>query len=212
MIKKFIASKPILLIILFAIFSATTFELINRPLIGPTRSIEISLDNLIPFIKQFILIYHLFMPCLIVFALILLKENKQLYLQYIFCLFFSQILAYIIYLFWQTEIPRYNINLLGSDFFSKLVRLTYMTDNNYNGCPSLHVSQMLSLIIFSFKSKITIRIKIPMVILAFLIAISTVLVKQHVILDILGGILLSSFVCIFIFNSKRILNFGELLN
>ena len=180
-------NKEILYILIFAVFSAITFELFNRPF-GTVTNIKIDFDDKIPFIKELILVYHTFMPLIVYTGFILYRDNKENYRKYVAALFLSQITAYVIYILFQTEVPRYNINLLGEDIFSNLVKLTYTLDNNYSGAPSLHVCHTLLASIYLHKSGIERKYVIPLILYLMLVGATTVLVKQHVVLDIPAGI------------------------
>lgn len=65
-------------IFLFAIFSATTFELFNRPW-GEVTNLWIPFDDKIPFIKELIIVYHTFMPMIIITGIIIFYFNKEEY-------------------------------------------------------------------------------------------------------------------------------------
>lgn len=171
------------------LYMALTFELFNRPLIGKVRNLKIFFDDKIPFIKELILVYHTFIIALIVVALILFVKDKKLYNKYLLTLFISQNFAYLIYLFFQTEVPRYVFTTTENDIFSRLIKYTYSIDNNYSGAPSLHVANCLIAVIYLKKSNIKNTIKISFILYLILIALTTVLVKQHVFLDIPFGII-----------------------
>jgi len=72
-------------------------------------------------------------------------------------------------------------------FFDQLVYYIYYLDLGYNSFPSLHVALSLtcSLICFNYNPKYK-----WLFIWAGLIILSTVLVKQHYILDVVGGLVL----------------------
>lgn len=176
-------------IFLFAIFSATTFELFNRPW-GEVTNLWIPFDDKIPFIKELIIVYHTFMPMIIITGIIIFYFNKEEYKKLVISLFLAQISAYIIYVLFQTYVPRYDTNLLGNDIFSNLVRATYSIDNSYSGAPSLHVADMTLCILYLMRIKeIKISTRTILSLYMTLIALTTVLVKQHVVLDIPAGLI-----------------------
>ena len=187
--KEFKENKKIFsLIILFFVFAATTFEIFNRPF-GEVSNIKIPFDDKIPMVKELILVYHTFSLMFVLTGFLLLIDKKDDYMKYVISLFVAQILAYIIYVKFQTYIERYDTSLLGDDIFSNLIRLTYQVDNSYSGAPSLHVCVMTLASIYFAKSNYTLKTKIFYISYLILIALTTVLVKQHVVLDIPAGIL-----------------------
>lgn len=198
-------NRKLMYIFIFAIFSAITFEVFNRPFGVPTN-IKIDLDDKIPFIKELIIVYHTFMFMLIIVGFLLYRDNKENYKKYVAALFLSQISAYVIFIFFQTDVPRYDINLLGDDIFSKIVEYTYNIDNHYSGAPSLHVCHTFIASFYLLKSKLKKSYIIPLILYLMLVAATTVLVKQHVILDIPAGILhavVNYFVIAWIFKLKN---------
>ncbi|WP_366295665.1 phosphatase PAP2 family protein [Paenibacillus sp. AN1007] len=72
-------------------------------------------------------------------------------------------------------------------FIARLVQFVYSTDQPYNCFPSIHVLTSYLMLRGGRVFNPTIRVYIASI--SLLIIISTVLVKQHVAADILGGIL-----------------------
>ncbi len=192
-------------IFIYVIYAGLTYELFNQP-IGIVRNIKIPFDDLIPFVKELIIIYHLFMPMVILTLIFVFIYDKKNYYRAITTFFFAQTASYLIFILFQTYVPRYDINLLGPDIFSKLVKFTYSIDNPYSGIPSMHVCSMLLTTIFIYKININKKLKIFLIALMTLISLTTVLVKQHVFLDIPGGIihaLLSIIIVSYIFKKRN---------
>lgn len=181
--------KEFYTLIAFVIYSMISFEIFNRPLIGPVRSLKIDFDDKIPFIKEFIISYHTFMPMIVLVGLLLFTYKKKEFKKFVFSLFFAQTASYLIVLFFQTEVPRYDVSLLGDDFFSKLIKTTYIVDNTYSGAPSMHVCNMVLSSLFFAKLQTKTLTKILVIAYLLFVALTTVLVKQHVFLDIPAGIL-----------------------
>ena len=196
--KKFIdkfRKNPyqIFYLIAFPIFAGPTFSYMNRPW-GKVRNLWIGLDDLIPVVPPFVTVYHFYMPVLLAigFMLFYMGKDKDFY-SYVTALFLGHIFGYITFYFFQTIITRPDIATLGDDVFSNMLKWTYSVDNNYSGFPSLHVTDMVIAMLMILHMDIK-RMKWPMLIFCFLIAISTVLIKQHVFLDIPGGILYGSLI------------------
>ncbi|WP_282926337.1 phosphatase PAP2 family protein [Helcococcus kunzii] len=179
-------NKKVIWILLFTLYSIFTFELFNRPF-GNVRNIKIAFDDMIPMIKELIIVYHTFAVMIVLIGVLLLIENEKEYKKFVIALFASQTIAYIIYINFQTFVPRYDTNLLGDDIFSNLVKITYSVDNSYSGAPSLHVAHMILSIFYFSKLQYRRASKIFMISYLSLIALTTVLVKQHVVLDIVAG-------------------------
>jgi membrane-associated phospholipid phosphatase len=146
------------------------------------HTLKFSLDDLIPFVPIFVIPYLLYLPfvgfCLIE-AIFKLNKRSQIFL---ILFLVSQIFANFIYLIFQTEVQR---PLINSGFFDNLVQtLVYQNDNPYNAFPSLHVIDSLLCGWYLKESKNYFFVYL----FIFLVIISTVLIKQHYLVDILGGI------------------------
>lgn len=180
--------KEFFLLLGYALFASLTFELFNRPF-GEVRNLKIPFDDKIPFVKELILVYHTFFFLVLLTCILTFLYRKELFRKLIFTLFIAQILAYVIFMSFQTYVPRYDVAKLGDDIFSRLVYHTYQIDNSYSGAPSLHVCNMCISAWYFAKLPFKKMTKILVIAYMMLVAATTVLVKQHVFLDIPFGIL-----------------------
>ena len=105
------------------------------------------------------------------------------------CFFITYIISYVLAgLFWYF-IPNgvKRPKILKTDIFSRLTAYIYRFDNDTSGFPSAHVFVTLICSHFLFLGFPQQSVLIWSI--NFLICISTVFVKQHYVLDILGGII-----------------------
>jgi|SRR3989339_854353 len=144
---------------------------------------KIKFDDSIPFIPIFIIPYLGYF-IFIILTIILLWNTK-----YINNFFITYIISYILSgLFWYfvpNGVKRPKI--YKKDIFSKLTSLIYKYDDDTNGFPSAHV--LASFICSYFLLMAFPEWSLIIWIINFLICISTIFVKQHYVLDILGGII-----------------------
>ncbi|HSP47364.1 MAG TPA: phosphatase PAP2 family protein, partial [Clostridiaceae bacterium] len=161
------------------------YQLFNRP-IGEVRNLTLPLDGQIPFLPQFIIIYHLWYLFLIFNIGYLLLRDKDEFMKAILSINLGNILAYITFFFFQSRVPRPLVT--GEGFFESIVRFTYTIDQPYNGFPSIHVLTTTVMMIALARMDIRKDFKYGSLFFGLLIILSTVFVKQHVVLDILGGL------------------------
>lgn len=164
------------------------YKFLNAPH-GKVHNLFTAFDISIPFVKVFIVPYIIwYIFTYIMFFYIYLK-NKKIYLRTLITYATCLILSYSIFYFFQTTVPR--PNLVGNDIFTNLVRLIYRLDKPFNCFPSIHVLSCY-LIIKSINLLETQNnfIKSLIYFICTLIILSTLFVKQHVLLDILCAILL----------------------
>lgn len=166
---------------------------------GKIHHLSTIYDNEIPFIKAFIIPYNIWYVFIVFGLVFLLFKNKRMYYKTVIALSIGVSVCYLIYSFYQSTVPR--PELVGNDFLTRLVRATYSNDAPYNCFPSIHVYTtsiiMININLSSDLGKIS---KILMSILGVTIILSTLFVKQHVILDGAAGV----FLAIFAFNFVNI--------
>lgn len=153
---------------------------------GRTVSLLLPIDRSIPFLKEFVIIYDLWFPFLILNLTLMYFSSTELYTSTVRTLIITQILAYLTFVFFQTYVPRPEI--VGNDLFSELMRITYANDRPYCGFPSVHVLSTFIVGCHVLKTNFKAWYKLLVSIVAILIIFSTVFVKQHVFLDIVGGV------------------------
>jgi len=152
------------------------------------HSLAIWLDGFIPFWPSFILFYVLAYVQWIVGYLVLSRENKEVCYHYLSAELIAKFMCFILFLVYPTTIIRPEIT--GNSLGELLTRFIYSCDKPVNLFPSIHCLE--SWFCFRGSMKLT---KVPKwykwlhFILAIFVFLSTVFVKQHVVLDIIGGVL-----------------------
>lgn len=170
-----------------------------------------TIDSRIPFIPYFIYFYILWYVMLFIVPYLLYKSDKEIFKKYFVSTFISITIAGLIYIFSPTSIVRASIN--GSGITNFIVKFIYLIDTPVMNCfPSMHCI-ISFLFIFSVIGcrNLSNKYKWVISILSCLIVISTLLVKQHVVVDVISGFIISSFVY-FIVCKTKIWTFLKLKN
>lgn len=161
---------------------------LNTPSRG-IHSLVTDLDRSIPFVKGFILPYvgwefFLFLT-LIYYSL----KDQETYRKTLLAINIGMILSYVIYFFYQTTVPR--PLLAGTDGLTQMVRFVYQYDAPFNCFPSIHTLTSY-LLIRGIQGSSAKGFWNRLVIIggAASIILSTLLVKQHVLLDVVGAMAL----------------------
>lgn len=144
---------------------------------------KLRIDDFIPFVPIFIVPYVSYFAY-IVLTIVALWETP-----YVYEFFTSYIISYLVAGAFWFLIPNgvKRPKIVGKDIFSKLTAYIYSHDDDTNGFPSAHVFATLICSYFLFLSFPTF---LPFILfMAIAIIASTVLVKQHYAIDILGGII-----------------------
>jgi membrane-associated phospholipid phosphatase len=155
----------------------------QRPLHAPA----IWLDRALPLVPAWALVYGALYLFLIVLPVFVVREQEHIRRTFLAYLAVWTT-AYVVFLAYPTVAPRPD-KVIGSGFANWALRLLYDMDPPYNCFPSLHVAH-------SFVSALTCyavhrRVGIFATIAASLVALSTLLTKQHYFLDVVAGIALA---------------------
>ncbi len=154
------------------------------------RSLMTAFDERIPLIPAFILPYLIWYPFIFFMLILLFVKKRRAYYRTLTALCLGLISCYIIFYLFQTTIARPQIADHG--WFSWLIRLVYQMDGPYNCFPSIHVLTSYLVLKGSNDCSNLSRISRMLIgITSWSIMISTVFVKQHVVLDIAGAIVLA---------------------
>ena len=149
--------------------------------------LETPLDRALPVVPIFAIPYVSLIPYIGVSLLAFLFFRVRVYRSAAITMIIVWFVSYAFYFFLQSYVARPLI--AGTDPFSAMIRTIYGSDQPYNDFPSLHTS--LSTIIAIHWLRVDRRIGIPAAIWTAMIVASTVLVKQHYLADVAGGLALA---------------------
>lgn len=177
---------------------------------GTVYNLVTDIDDKIPFIKYFILPYNMWYPFVITTLFYLCFADRKTFYKTVISIDMGLILCYLVYIFFQTTVPR--PTLQGNDLITNIVKFTYKMDEPYNCFPSIHVLTCFILMKAVHRSKITNTFAVTAVYAAAsTIIISTLFVKQHVIMDAFSGIILGNivFYVASVINEERIFSWTK---
>ncbi len=191
-LRRFFSARPRLAsLALAALYIGVTalYPLFNRPG-GQTYCLSTALDSFLGFSPPWIIPYvawYLFLPGV---AFYLMFRDPKQYTLTLLVMILGLVLSFLTYTLFQTTVPRPPVP--GADLFSQLVRIIYGIDQPYNAFPSIHVLVTYALMQGAAKTRsLKKAAKAAIWGVGWLIILSTVMVKQHVVADILGGIALA---------------------
>lgn len=152
------------------------------------HSMLTAVDMLIPFVPEFIIIYWIAYVQWCVGYIVLSRDSRQLCYSILSAEIAAKLICMVVFIIYPTTMQRADIT--GTDFFSMLTKLTYSCDAPDNLFPSIHC--MESWLCFRGTTKMKHKHKELFCVLSFIFALlvfaSTLFVKQHVFLDIFGGV------------------------
>ncbi len=192
-----------LFLVLFWPVYLTGFMLTEK-FVVPTYDVYCPLDDLIPFCELFVIPYVLWYAILAFVSLYTLfcdvPAFKSLY-KFLFVSCFFTFAIYIIFPNMQnlrpTEFARDNLLI-------DIMKGLYAADTNTNVCPSLHVVFSMGMLfaVWNTKHFDSTAWRIANTAIAVTICLSTVFLKQHSVIDIFAGVVLSFAIFPFIFLKK----------
>ncbi len=179
------------------------FSFLEQRSIGqPYWATQLPMDDWIPFCDWFILPYCLWYPLLIGLGVFLLVRDTHSFRRYMGFLAFTFFVSELIWFLIPNGQDLRPALLPQGALLPRLVTALYRIDTNTNVFPSVHVSGSMGAAFAAWDSP-PIRQKkwvcAAITILCGMICLSVVLIKQHSILDLLGGLLLSLVAAWFIY-------------
>ena len=150
------------------------------------------LDDRIPLIEFFVIPYTAYVLYLILSVIFLWKTphiNNIL-----LGLIFSYLISSVIWYFFPNGVKRPVIS--GNKLLHRLLKFIYHHDHDSNGLPSAHV--FVTLICSFYLSFVYFQYAPFIWIIAFSIILSTLFTKQHYLVDILGGAMVSLLVVLIV--------------
>jgi membrane-associated phospholipid phosphatase len=172
-----------LLFYFIAYFSIQSFITVNE------YNLSTEIDKLIPFVPQFVWVYHTIVPILL-FTAIVLIQRKDVFLSMITALIIAGLTMSVFYVVFPSFYPREPIG--DYSLSAALVEMTRMVDGPSNTFPSGHVTFSWILVFFVSLSEQARKFRWAYLLWAVLITTSTLVLKQHFIVDAISGILLAS--------------------
>ena len=152
------------------------------------HSLALPVDDRIPFFAPFIIFYILAYVQWIINYLLIAREGKAFCYHFIYGDVISKLFCLVFFLFFPTTLVRPEVT--GHSICDQLARLVYQIDAPVNLFPSIHCLESWCCIHAALRMKKTPRWYLPItIVMSFCVFASTLLVKQHVFVDIFGGIL-----------------------
>ncbi|MDF2944770.1 MAG: putative rane protein [Herbinix sp.] len=172
------------------------FTHLERTVTSVFHPIHSWVDDLIPFNEMFVIPYFLWFIYIFVTVTYFLLTSKQDFYKCCAYLFIGMTICLLIYTVWPNgHYLRVDLNSLGrSNIYIDLLSKLYSMDTATNVFPSIHVFNSVGALIAINKSERLHNIKWLQwftFVLTVMICLSTVYLKQHSFMDILGALALN---------------------
>ena len=160
----------------------------------------------IPLVKPFVYFYDSWYPFIILSTFVIYKYDKVNYKYLIASMILSTFMAHVTFLIYPSMVIRPTIEV--NNLTDWLLDFTYKTDTPAVNClPSVHAIYCFATSYFILKSKeIKNNKKVIFGLFSFLIVLSTVFIKQHVIEDVFLSLVYTIIVLLIVYFNKRHIN------
>lgn len=160
------------------------------------HNIESALDQKIPLWAPSVLIYFGCYLFWIANYIIIARQDKQLVCRFFSADFISRLVCMLVYLLYPTTNTRPEI--LPEGFWNQAMLFLYNTDAADNLFPSIHcLVSWFCYISLRGRKNISFGYRAFSCIMAVLVCVSTLTTKQHVIIDVIGGVALAE-ICFYV--------------
>ena len=152
------------------------------------HSLGSPLDDRIPFCAPFVLFYVLAYVQWIANYLLIAREGKAFCYRFAYGDAISKIFCLGFFLFYPTTLVRPEV--VGNGLCEQLVRFIYAADAPVNLFPSIHCLESWCCIHAAFRmKKVSAWYRVVTIVMSAGVFASTLFIKQHVFIDMIGGIL-----------------------
>ena len=199
-------------LLIYGIIYLTWFAYLERKVTKDYWVIHMALDDRIPFCEAFVIPYFLWFVYVSAIVVYLFFKDKDDYYRACIFLFTGMTIFLIISTLFPNghhlrpqTMPRDNV-------FIRLISMLYSTDTPTNLWPSIHVYNSIAIMIAVWRSRCFANhkvIKAAMLGLGVSIICSTVLLKQHSMLDVLLAFLLSALMYTICYKKESVREKGE---
>lgn len=152
--------------------------------------LTLDLDRMLPFVPGFVYIYLICYLFWVVNYLLAAGNGKDYFYRYLTADLTARVVCFLFFVFFPTTNLR--PELVGDSLSITLLRWLYQMDKPENLLPSIHcMNSWFCYIAVRGRKDIPCWYRIFSFVFAWLIALSTVLIRQHVVVDIAAGFLLA---------------------
>lgn len=167
------------------------YEFTNHvPLLGKRYDIFCALDERLPLLQWFFIPYAMWFVMIAGSLLLLLLTDMTALKRMVKCLMVTVISVYPVFIFFPTRMPLRPYTVSGAGILSRIINLMFSIDEPCNVFPSLHVVWAVAAMFALWRTKhfSSKAGKLLLLAVTFMISVSTFMIKQHSVLDVIGAV------------------------
>ena len=158
-------------------------------------NIHVKFDDMIPFCEWFVIPYLLWFIYIVVVMAFTFFTSKEEFYKASAYLFGGMSICLLVCTLWPNGQDLRVEEFVNDNILTSLMSIVYHADTNTNVFPSIHVYNSVGAVLILYKShklKNANILKISAGVLSILIILSTMFLKQHSVVDALGGVVLGA--------------------
>lgn len=190
---KKIEFKPLILTVALIAFQSLCYFL-SKLFGGSPHLIGSFIDDKIPFNMWFIIPYCIWYVLIFLIPYYIYKKDKNLFVRYIISYTLCTVAANIIFIVYPTYVDRPIVS--GNGVLEFITKVVFAVDTPPQNCfPSLHCAVSMLFVLYMFRCKeCPLPSKVCTFIIAIMIMVGTLFVKQHVLIDLISGDVIALFI------------------
>ena len=178
--------------LLFGVVNLFTYFLIQS-YVSNEYNFMTPLDKAFPFMPEFVWIYQSLLPVIAV-TMVLLVKSKRLFFNTFWSCLAATVVIHLVWLLFPSFYPRPEID--PATLSEAFVQLSYEIDNSSNTFPSGHVAFSWIMYLGARRSELaknTSGLSNLYLLWAIGVSLSTLAIKMHYVVDVIGGLAIASF-------------------
>ena len=191
--------------LLYWLFYGIVFWTLERGMKLNYHTIWCPLDDKIPFCEFFVIPYYFwffFILWMIIYGFFYDIKSFNKFHMFVIITYTVTLVIYILYPNQQCLRPE---EYARDNIFVSIARLLYTYDTNTNVCPSIHIIGSMAVMFTAWHSErySTKEWRAAFVLMTFIICLSPIFLRQHSIIDVVLGLLISFIAYPFVFLRKK---------
>lgn len=183
--------RDIFYIIFPPLFQSILF-FITKLFEGNAHNVSYAIDYKIPYLNLFVIFYVLWYAFLLISPYLIYKYDNKLLKEYAITYMICTFICIILFLIYPTTVDRQLI-FDDNSILDSIVKFIYKNDTPALNCfPSLHaLNSMLWILYIGINKNVNKIIRFIIVFISVGVILSTLFIKQHALVDILGSFLVT---------------------
>ena len=189
------------------------FAYLEKTVTKHYKVIHMDLDDYIPFCEVFVIPYFLWFGYVAATVLYFFFKGKDDYYKTCIFLFTGMTVFLIISTLWPNGHHLRPLTMPRDNIFTQMIRCLYQTDTATNLWPSIHVYNSIGAHLAIARSKCFANkrgVRIGSLILCISIILSTMLIKQHSVFDVLTAFVMAAVMYLLVYRFALLATYREI--